>query len=246
MAVVVSLLFESRSKAFKVITAFTLGFLALLVFSEAEFHEALPLYYQPQFLKVWHVQTAIQWLTSVNGLLFSPGRGLFVYQGFLILVLVAVAVHWRAFAVNRLALTAAGWLLLHFIIVSRWTMWWGGGSYGSRLLVDSFPGWIVLTVITFSIIENESRPIVRMWAFAGCLVFVIVGVYIHSYQGLYNPYTWVWNEAPGSNAKPGSRGQSPPNMLDWRYPQFLASPEMCDELNDASQKTVPGWADDLK
>ena len=53
-----------------------------------------------------------------------------MYQGFIILVLVAVAVHWRAFAVNRLALTAAGWLLLHFIhglsldhVVGQWKFW---------------------------------------------------------------------------------------------------------------------------
>jgi hypothetical protein len=243
LAVVVSLLSESRSNTCKVIAAYTLGFVALVVLSESEFHEPLPFYYNPQYLQSGQVRTAIQWITAVYGLLLSPGRGLFVYQGFLVIVIIAVVLSWRTVIVNKLALTAGGWLLLHFIVVSRWSMWWGGGSYGSRLLVDSFPAWIVLMVVTFSIIEKQSRPI-RMCALTVCLLFGVTGVYIHSYQGLYNPYTWVWNEAPGSNERSENRGQSPPNMLDWRYPQFLANPQMCDELNGrAAQRTAPAGAD---
>ncbi len=101
-------------------------------------------------------------------------------------------------------------------------MWWGGGSFGSRLLVESFPAWVILTGLICSeiaLFAHQAIPFgILFRALAG------LGIFINSYQGLYNLSTWEWN------AMPRSLGNDPKNNYDWRYPQFLASPEMIQEL----------------
>jgi hypothetical protein len=59
-------------------------------------------------------------------------------------------------------------------------------------------------------------------------MLVGVGIFINSYQGLYNWSTWDWNGMPRS--LPQSLRDDPKNNYDWRYPQFLANPEMIEEL----------------
>jgi hypothetical protein len=46
----------------------------------------------------------------------------------------------------------------------------------------------------------------------------VFAVYVHSWQGLFNPYTARWNMQPGI-------GDHPEYLFDWRYPQFLHNKE---------------------
>jgi hypothetical protein len=55
-------------------------------------------------------------------------------------------------------------------------------------------------------------------------ILVGVGIFINSYQGLYNWSTWEWNNMPRS------LGDDPKNNYDWRFPQFLANHEMIQQL----------------
>jgi hypothetical protein len=81
----------------------------------------------------WPVADAANWstplLAGLAGLLFSPGRGLFVYSP----VLAGAAVGaYRAW-------TRPGWDLMRWmsigvvatiLLVAKWSMWWGGACYG--------------------------------------------------------------------------------------------------------------------
>jgi hypothetical protein len=88
------------------------------------------------------------------GVLFSPSRGLFTYQPWLILVLISAAFEFRA--TRKLTTAPSGWwlvcgvtLLAHILLVSAWSMWWGGHCWGSRLLAGVIPlgGLLILPAI---------------------------------------------------------------------------------------------------
>ncbi len=77
-------------------------------------------------------------LDGLAGLLVSPGRGLFVYQPWLVLSLPG----WFLLRSQR-RITPAGWagmclaaIGLHLLLVANWRIWWGGHCWGSRLLAE--------------------------------------------------------------------------------------------------------------
>ncbi len=214
---------KSRGAAVTIVVTFGLLMLALMAFSFSQFGSVLPKYYnQPEFLKFSHLSWRL-FRTATYGLTFSPGRGLFVYQPFLIMIVGGLVLRFRNLRNNTLFWLATSWLVLNFAVVARWPMWWGGGSFGSRLLVESFPGWILLTAL----LARELGRLPAQRAAAGGIVFGMltgIGLFLHCYEGLYNRSTADFN------ATPGSYGENSANMLDWRHPQFLATPYMITQL----------------
>jgi hypothetical protein len=79
--------------------------------------------------------------TSFPGLLFSPSRGLFICSPILLLAMPGLWLLWQR---RR---HSADWLILAFALAgagiiwnySCFMNWWGGGSYGPRLLTDLLP-----------------------------------------------------------------------------------------------------------
>jgi len=80
-------------------------------------------------------------LTGFTGLLVSPGRGLLLFSPILALAAWAVLRLPRASQHRRtimILMTGAAGLL---IVMSRWWAWYGGMSFGPRMLSDSLPIW---------------------------------------------------------------------------------------------------------
>ena len=75
---------------------------------------------------------------GLAGLLFSPSRGLCVYSPFVLLSVYGAVCCWRQprwaplrpFVAASIAIT---------IVYAKWSMWWGGWSFGPRLLIDIMP-----------------------------------------------------------------------------------------------------------
>jgi hypothetical protein len=218
---------ESKLAAAKLVATFWLLMLGLCFFSLREFGTWLPEYYSLYAPNA--VGISLQhWRKALYGLIFGPARGLFVYQPFLVVILLVIVCSVKTLWRKPLFWFAVSWVVLDIILVSRWPMWWGGGSFGSRLLVESFPGWVILTGLAFA-----EGSVLREHAVSYTLSFGILvglGIFIHSYQGLYNWSTWQWNGAPRS------LGNDPTNYYDWRYPQFLATPEMIQEMKTQHSK----------
>src|SRR5262245_9070755 len=76
-------------------------------------------------------------LESLGGLLVSPGRGLFVYSP--VLVFSIVGMLWALWRGPGLVKPLALGVLLVVLVLSRWFRWWGGHSWGPRLLADTTP-----------------------------------------------------------------------------------------------------------
>ncbi|MEZ4643891.1 MAG: hypothetical protein R3E31_14360 [Chloroflexota bacterium] len=73
------------------------------------------------------------------GITFSPGRGLSTFTPTLLWVLAGAV--WQAVicASRPLALLLLAWMSLHALMITRFWNWWGGFSFGPRLLTELLP-----------------------------------------------------------------------------------------------------------
>ena len=192
-------------------------------FSQVELGDWLPFYYKPSYFLSEQVKSFDRWAIGAYGLLFSPSRGLFVYQPFLILTVVGTILFARRLAEQPVFWLVSGWLVLNLLLISRWEVWWGGGGYGSRLMVESLPGWVVLTAMV-GLALRETRNVILLRAVTiGIVALSAFAIFVHSVQGLYSRATFDWNIACSS--RPAY------NAFDWQHPQFLSSRRMIKELS---------------
>lgn len=155
-------------------------------------------------------------VTAFAGVLASPGRGLFAFSPVLLLGLLPLASRrWRREDSIRLS---AAWSLGLALVVARQGDWWGGWSYGPRLLVDSLPAWVVLVTAGGALLR-ERFPGGARRAAAGTmlLALALASVGIHSVQGLFNRATISWNDGPNVYEAPREK------LFDWTNPQFAAT-----------------------
>lgn len=85
----------------------------------------------------WAFFTQMPLTESLPGLLVSPSRGLFVYSPVLLFSVVGMIMVWRDGPALWKALTLGP--PLGILVVGKWLMWWGGHSWGPRLLADLAP-----------------------------------------------------------------------------------------------------------
>ena len=179
---------------------------AFVAFSWQEFGELVPPYYR------LGLEGGAFSAEALAGLLVSPSRGLLVFSPMLLAVWTALPLAQREWPLARgWWLVGLAWPVLLILALSRWTMWWGGGCYGPRLLTDVLPGLFLLTLRAWPV----RWPNGATWASVGVLAVAVMGsTYVHVAQGLYNPWTLRWNAEPSVDTEPWVRWA-------WRFPQFL-------------------------
>lgn len=195
-----------------VISGFTVAllFAAFVAWSWGEYARSLPPYYMPNRL------AGGEFLTAIIGTTISPARGLLVFSPFLVLLPVLMIWQRRQARANLALLTLAlGWPAVTVIVNARFEHWWGGFSYGSRLLTDIVPGLFLAFVLLWPAAFSNLRQAVFL--VAAVALFAWSG-YVHVVQGLYNPWVKQWNFAPDVD-------QYPEQVFNWSYPQFLHSSE---------------------
>lgn len=195
-------------------------FLALTFFSEVIYHN-----YHPSAYVGFVPGAKSSYATGLYGILFSPSRGLFVYSPFLLVSIFGLYWLWKDRQKHLLTFILLAWVCLHALVVAGWGMWWGGGSFGYRLLTDAVPGYFY---VAFAIIAATKRQAPEGYSirFRQCLVATACfAMYVHSVQGLFNNNTikWHWDR---DNIITSTE---PHYHLNWRYPQFLADPWMLEE-----------------
>lgn len=187
------------------LSAFFAGFAMFMLFSYYEYRLLLPPYYA--FSRIDNSGISF---SALSGLLVSPSRGLFIFSPFLLLSVVGAILCFKR--EKTLILFTSAWIIAHLVMVSSMFHWWGGYSYGPRLLTDCLPAFFLLTVLILSNTTEKTKNFFN-------IVFLVTGIiafWIHSVQGLYTPATYWWNIYPNID-------QNPERIRDWRYPQFLAS-----------------------
>jgi hypothetical protein len=201
--VMIVFLFTVNRMAAVKVAAVVFALLAFfVVWSLYEFGQPLPDYYLPKRLGGSNFNKALA------GNLFSPSRGLFVYMPHLIVPFL----FWRRSASilreHKKLMLVLCWPIIHLLSVSNFPHWWGGYSYGPRLMIDIIPALFVFYCLFAKGLRGNSAAI-------RCIVaFGLLAIYINWYQGLFNVYAYQWNVQP-------SVDQNTQYIWDWRYPQFL-------------------------
>lgn len=170
---------------------------------------------------------------GLYGVLLSPSRGLLVFSPFLALIGVGTVWYGRSLWRDPIARLCATWILLMTLMAAVVAgRWWGGHSFGPRMLSDLVPAFAVLACLVWREVTWERgrglrTPELMFWVLAG------VAVVIHSGQGLFNPATLQWNRMPNID-------DAPSLALDWRFPQFLATTALLNARLDAFEEDRRG------
>jgi hypothetical protein len=166
--------------------------------------------------------SATHWLSAdlgrrLAGVLVSPSRGLLVYVPVLLPVLWWLVRFWPRVPHRRLVALAAAVIAPYIALVSTWYWWYGGFSYGPRLLTDIVP-WLGLLGMLGTRALLDARPAgsrARRLHLTAAGVLLALSVAIHA-RGAWSPAGEAWNMVPVSV------DVRPDRVWDWRHPQFLA------------------------
>ncbi|HZQ06131.1 MAG TPA: glycosyltransferase family 39 protein, partial [Anaerolineae bacterium] len=98
-------------------------------------------------------------LLGAYGLLFSPGKGLFVYAPFLAALPFGVWQFWKRVSLHRELIFSILFFLFNLILFSAWYYWWGGTNWAARFLVPTLPFLVLLCapLIELLLTPNKNR-----------------------------------------------------------------------------------------
>jgi hypothetical protein len=140
---------------------------------------------------------------GMAGTLFSPNRGLFVFSPW-----VAAAIAVAPAALRRLKPgSLPRWLLLalipYLLLLSKYAVWWGGGSFGPRYWTDAFPLFGVLLACGLDWAWERSRIVLALFA-----ATIVISVAIQAVGAFCYPSTW--------NFLPTDTDLDHQRLWDWR------------------------------
>ncbi|MDD2943352.1 MAG: hypothetical protein PHC51_10355 [bacterium] len=147
------------------------------------------------------------WLMGAAGLLISPSRGLFAFSPILLLALLGRSGLKQLPPDRRglvVAIATSSFLL--FAITAKWSFWWGGASYGPRLLCEIVPALIIFLALSWKIITKHRT----LTALSGILL--CWSVYSHFLGARYYPC--------GFNSEPVMIDQAPERLWHIRGSQI--------------------------
>jgi hypothetical protein len=199
----------SRRAALQATLTAIVGLVCTVLYFEQTRGILLPAYYLPSRLVGTHDNV----FRVLYGVLLSPSRGLFVFSPLLALpffTLPKMLGQSRDAAMTKALLA---WSLIHLVTTLRFPHWWGGFSYGPRLMTDIVPPLSALLFLA------RSTWVSPHWT--SHLLVAALGVFsigANTVQGLFTVATLDWNGLPDVDAHPEE-------IFNWRYPQFLHTEE---------------------
>lgn len=136
----------------------------------------------------WSIGDAGPWqgdmVTGLLGLLVSPSRGLFVYSPALLAAAPAVFATTRDSALTPLVRTLSAGVLLTILLYAHWGMWWGGTSYGPRIIADVAPP------MTLLLVPSLERLIRGRWTSTCWTIAVVWSVGMHAIGAFCGNLSW--------------------------------------------------------
>ena len=160
------------------------------------------------------------------GTLVSPGRGVFVYVPIFALILWVVFRRWKWIPDKALTATALGVCFAHWQLVSLFRNWWGGQSFGPRLMSDIIPWLFLLAALGMAAVRRASVAGDIRWAplkRLGVALVVAASIFVN---------------ARGATSMEAQRGAG---IWNWRYPSFMAGliprPDWTPEMDSNGQPT---------
>jgi hypothetical protein len=181
--------------------------LAVVAFSLHYYRTPLPPYYLLNRLGTETLGAALL------GNLLSPARGLLVYLPITLFVAAALALRWRRLRERLLVVVSALAFVAYFGATSAFPKWWGGWSYGPRLLTGTLP-WLVLLGI-LGVASLPPSGALRRALVSLAVVTATASILVNAVGALAEA-SWRWNGAPLPSSLPARQ-----RLWDWRDPPFL-------------------------
>ncbi len=117
------------------------------------------------------------WWQGIVGMLFSPGRGLFLYAPILLVALPSFPAALRRFPAEAgLALAV---IVFHLLLYGKWFMWHGGYAWGPRFIVPAIPFFVLLMAPGLKWLLVGRRRYLLVGLFALSLVPQLLGLSVH-------------------------------------------------------------------
>jgi hypothetical protein len=125
--------------------------------------------------------------------------------------------YWRRMPFRPLGLLAVAAIAAQMIMTASWAAWWGGGSYGPRLLLDTVPWFVVLTILGVkAFLEDQWLTMPERAAVTSIgLLLLTISVAMNAVGAMSVAAAISWNSNPSIDA-------NPERVWDWEHPQFLA------------------------
>jgi hypothetical protein len=154
-------------------------------------------------------------LKNLPAVLFSPSRGLFIFIPAFAFALYLLIRYWETLRCRRLALLALSMVILQILLISLWPVWWGGSSYGPRLIADALPWMVLLAILGLAARASAVGPVrlVRTELAVG-LILLALSIAINA-RGALSYATSDWNFDFDID-------RHPEHLKDWSHPQFMA------------------------
>ncbi len=198
---------RSPRRAFLILAGAAIGFLPWGAYYDSVYGSPIGPSTSQMKGSLWSAEVAL----PLAGVLVSPGRGLLVYQPWIVLALLSLTPWVRRKEVVREGINLPGgweWMCLGAVvflvgIVSAWQLWDGGFCWGSRLVVEVVPLCALLCVrpIAALSLTARGRGVVLGLALLGLMVHV-PDIYLGAfrwnavYAKVHSIEVWSWSHAP--------------------------------------------------
>jgi hypothetical protein len=152
------------------------------------------------------------WL-RLYGVLLSPSRGFLVFSPMILVILYLVVRYWRVLPERRLVILGLVNIGVYLMVLCSYFAWWGGNSYGPRLLLEVVPWCVLLAILAVTSFVEDSGLTRRRR-----LVTIGIGAFAVALNVAMN--------APGALVESAINWRSYDTdhlevLWDWRDPQFL-------------------------
>jgi hypothetical protein len=126
---------------------------------------------------------AIPFWERLGGILLSPGRGLFVYSPIFLLSVLGIGLAWRRSGDALLRYLSVG-VLFTILFYGKWWVWWGGWTYGPRILADLTP---ILALLLYPLKDllKRSRGLTAVF-----IIFAVWSIAAHSIGAFLDDGNW--------------------------------------------------------
>jgi hypothetical protein len=132
---------------------------------------------------------------GLAGLFFSPSRGLFVFTPLFVFSFIAMFTIVRRPSREPLLTALAAGIVATILLYAKWYSWWGGTSFGYRLLTELVPLLVIFLAAGWERVYASRRFLYPLLGLAA-----VASLYIHYLGAYYGPCgpddqkrLWSWS-----------------------------------------------------
>jgi hypothetical protein len=168
---------------------------------------------------------------SLAGHLISPSRGVFIFSPILIFSMYGIAVGTKNREFDPLDWFLLLILFVHWIVISSFSNWWGGFSFGPRYFSDMVP-YLIYFLIPGVARILQSKGMKKIILVSIFLCFVGISFFVH-WRGanVWDVYRW--------NSDPIDVDAKPERVWEWGDIQFLRGIRWEDAIKEGKGEIKP-------